>query len=143
MVVGSIYIVFFFFFFKQKTAYEMRISDWSSDVCSSDLGEGWVGMGIPSAPGKFRVPAPKPIPTPVLPLKGRGPKPFKRKRHLGARDGDASLGVPVHSPGCPCALSCFPSVSPSPWPVASASSEEHKSALPSLMRISLAVFYLE
>src|SRR3546814_8321904 len=29
---------FLFFFFKQKTAYEMRISDWSSDVCSSDLG---------------------------------------------------------------------------------------------------------
>src|SRR3546814_12680400 len=32
--------VFFFFFCKQKTAYEMRISDWSSDVCSSDLGCG-------------------------------------------------------------------------------------------------------
>src|SRR3546814_9392337 len=31
-----------FFFFKQKTAYEMRISDWSSDVCSSDL----IFMGI-------------------------------------------------------------------------------------------------
>src|SRR3546814_4290685 len=30
-----------FFFFKQKTAYEMRISDWSSDVCSSDL---WAGL---------------------------------------------------------------------------------------------------
>src|SRR3546814_3337802 len=30
----------FFFFFKQKTAYEMRISDWSSDVCSSDLTPG-------------------------------------------------------------------------------------------------------
>src|SRR3546814_3905248 len=29
--------LFIFFFFKQKTAYEMRISDWSSDVCSSDL----------------------------------------------------------------------------------------------------------
>src|SRR3546814_8118760 len=29
--------VYLFFFFKQKTAYEMRISDWSSDVCSSDL----------------------------------------------------------------------------------------------------------
>src|SRR3546814_10329914 len=29
--------VILFFFFKQKTAYEMRISDWSSDVCSSDL----------------------------------------------------------------------------------------------------------
>src|SRR3546814_6145829 len=32
----SLFIVYFFFF-KQKTAYEMRISDWSSDVCSSDL----------------------------------------------------------------------------------------------------------
>src|SRR3546814_57734 len=31
-------IILLFFFFKQKTAYEMRISDWSSDVCSSDLG---------------------------------------------------------------------------------------------------------
>src|SRR3546814_4147280 len=30
-------MLFYFFFFKQKTAYEMRISDWSSDVCSSDL----------------------------------------------------------------------------------------------------------
>src|SRR3546814_1485556 len=33
----------FFFFFKQKTAYEMRISDWSSDVCSSDLQGDGVG----------------------------------------------------------------------------------------------------
>src|SRR3546814_10745101 len=32
-----IFFCFVFFFFKQKTAYEMRISDWSSDVCSSDL----------------------------------------------------------------------------------------------------------
>src|SRR3546814_9953775 len=34
-----IFVVYFFhfFFFKHKTAYEMRISDWSSDVCSSDL----------------------------------------------------------------------------------------------------------
>src|SRR3546814_5046859 len=32
----------YFFFFKQKTAYELRISDWSSDVCSSDLVEGRV-----------------------------------------------------------------------------------------------------
>src|SRR3546814_9277419 len=30
-------MILFFFFFKQKTAYEVRISDWSSDVCSSDL----------------------------------------------------------------------------------------------------------
>src|SRR3546814_4480907 len=33
----SYYFNVIFFFFKQKTAYEMRISDWSSDVCSSDL----------------------------------------------------------------------------------------------------------
>src|SRR3546814_6984541 len=33
----SDFFLCFFFFFKQKTAYEMRISDWSSDVCSSDL----------------------------------------------------------------------------------------------------------
>src|SRR3546814_5433358 len=33
----SFILVYIFVFFKQKTAYEMRISDWSSDVCSSDL----------------------------------------------------------------------------------------------------------
>src|SRR3546814_6045358 len=32
-------LLFFVFFFKQKTAYELRISDWSSDVCSSDLNQ--------------------------------------------------------------------------------------------------------
>src|SRR3546814_2444799 len=32
-----LFLLLDFFFFKQKTAYEMRISDWSSDVCSSDL----------------------------------------------------------------------------------------------------------
>src|SRR3546814_7520969 len=39
VLLSFIYAVYFvcFFFFKQKTAYEMRISDWSSDVCSSDL----------------------------------------------------------------------------------------------------------
>src|SRR3546814_1519001 len=36
-VIFYYFVVFIFFFFKQKTAYEMRISDWSSDVCSSDL----------------------------------------------------------------------------------------------------------
>src|SRR3546814_7349044 len=49
-------LCFMFFFFKQKTAYEMRISDWSSDVCSSDLnlktrsdgGGTEVTFGIPS-----------------------------------------------------------------------------------------------
>src|SRR3546814_19074406 len=38
-----LFILSFFFLFKQKTAYEMRISDWSSDVCSSDLHDGVAG----------------------------------------------------------------------------------------------------
>src|SRR3546814_10041280 len=37
MIIIHYFCLLFFFFFKQKTAYEMRISDWSSDVCSSDL----------------------------------------------------------------------------------------------------------
>src|SRR3546814_7661319 len=37
----------YFFFFKQKTAYEMRISDWSSDVCSSDLVQHHIGARGP------------------------------------------------------------------------------------------------
>src|SRR3546814_2801021 len=44
-----IYIFVVFFFFKQKTAYEMRISDWSSDVCSSDL------LDLCAAPGSKTV----------------------------------------------------------------------------------------
>src|SRR3546814_11354304 len=43
-----------FFFFKQKTAYEMRISDWSSDVCSSDLGRWATGRGLPRVFGHRR-----------------------------------------------------------------------------------------
>src|SRR3546814_3019931 len=41
-------ILSIFFFFKQKTAYEMRISDWSSDVCSSDL----VALAVPRRIGE-------------------------------------------------------------------------------------------
>src|SRR3546814_9904455 len=38
MIMSRMFVYYLvFFFFKQKTAYEMRISDWSSDVCSSDL----------------------------------------------------------------------------------------------------------
>src|SRR3546814_5147350 len=47
-------VVIFFFFFKQKTAYEMRISDWSSDVCSSDLH--WLEVPL-AVVGKLRVQA--------------------------------------------------------------------------------------
>src|SRR3546814_6996655 len=37
VVMSFVMLMLYCFFFKQKTAYEMRISDWSSDVCSSDL----------------------------------------------------------------------------------------------------------
>src|SRR3546814_709637 len=40
----SVFVMYCFFFFKQKTAYEMRISDWSSDVCSSDLRSTAIGI---------------------------------------------------------------------------------------------------
>src|SRR3546814_5871330 len=42
----SLVCMVFFLFFKQKTAYELRISDWSSDVCSSDLLQRKVGTNV-------------------------------------------------------------------------------------------------
>src|SRR3546814_7526432 len=42
-------VCYVFFFFKQKTAYEMRISDWSSDVCSSDLARDQPGIALLAA----------------------------------------------------------------------------------------------
>src|SRR3546814_9501960 len=48
--------VMVFFFFKQKTAYELRISDWSSDVCSSDLGHAQrAGLRIEQAVMEFQL----------------------------------------------------------------------------------------
>src|SRR3546814_4716405 len=51
-----------FFFFKQKTAYEMRISDWSSDVCSSDLSLGETPPSKPDAREFVHDPH-RPVPT--------------------------------------------------------------------------------
>src|SRR3546814_2686782 len=62
-----------FFFFKQKTAYEMRISDWSSDVCSSDLG---------GRPGR----APVVRAGPAVPRRARRGEPGRRR---GGRRGAA------------------------------------------------------
>src|SRR3546814_10273240 len=61
-----------FFFFKQKTAYEMRISDWSSDVCSSDLAH---------ARGKMRRP------------KTAGSNPWVSSRFWGLRAAEPARGV--------------------------------------------------
>src|SRR3546814_7703532 len=67
-----------FFFFKQKTAYEMRISDWSSDVCSSDLEAGREGRR--HGPRAARRPA--------------GPRAEARAAEGGARQGpDDRAGV--------------------------------------------------
>src|SRR3546814_4396714 len=57
--VGVSLVVLLFFFFKQKTAYEMRISDWSSDVCSSDLHRQPGGQPAPE-PRRSRRGAPDP-----------------------------------------------------------------------------------
>src|SRR3546814_4959823 len=52
MCCGSVYHLGVFFFFKQKTAYDMRISDWSSDVCSSDLAGADVDDGVGGVEGE-------------------------------------------------------------------------------------------
>src|SRR3546814_10510401 len=56
IVISCIVIVVLFsvFFFKQKTAYEMRISDWSSDVCSSDLKVRPVAGAVPARKDPFQ-----------------------------------------------------------------------------------------
>src|SRR3546814_2906493 len=64
----------FFFFFKQKTAYEMRISDWSSDVCSSDLTVGQ-RLVLPSG-------ANTPANVPIL-SSGGGAPPRSEERRVG------------------------------------------------------------
>src|SRR3546814_4968638 len=111
-----------FFFFKQKTAYEMRISDWSSDVCSSDLhSEGWEALrDLPDdLHARF-----------LQPQRNHGQG---GSRHRGDRSG---LGEKVCRPWShPCAHQ------QRLQPLAHRS-EEHTSELQSLMRISYAVFCL-
>src|SRR3546814_3508398 len=74
------------FFFKQKTAYEMRISDWSSDVCSSDLSDpapaiGWyVQVRLPGSPR----------PTMFLPWAGMTTSPDDKTMPLPGQIGRAS-----------------------------------------------------
>src|SRR3546814_1082050 len=138
--------MFFFFFFKQKTAYEMRISDWSSDVCSSDLstesratfGEIRVPIvasrsgetgGRVVATGAIRRESSdrfeKPIRTETIGLEVR---PFKS---LLLRSTYSSAFKP------PIARRV---ILPPRDAIASVRSEEHTSELQSLMRISYAVF---
>src|SRR3546814_6285308 len=132
------FVMFFFLFFKQKTAYELRISDWSSDVCSSDLRiavpSGWPGQprALPAkgwrigrTTGKISAiaRATETHPHPTLPFKGRA-----FQAHAVGIPPDLGRNRPGnghHSTG------------------ATKRSEEHTSELQSLMRISYAVFCLK
>src|SRR3546814_6666755 len=120
-----------FFFFKQETAYEMRISYWSSDVCSSDLG---------ADEGALRE---EPDPHPArsarhpLPLRRRGASRKRLPKELvlhgwmtRRKPWNASNTAPVSADG-------RTSTGTAPR------SEEHTSELQSLMRISYAVFCLK
>src|SRR3546814_4453781 len=118
-----------FFFFKQKTAYEMRISDWSSDVCSSDLGHGQDPVMV------FRRHhldgGADALPEPDEPLqRGRVGALGRRQDAEAALEqlSEAGVGAGVLGAGDR---------------MAGDRSEEHTSELQSLMRISYAVFCLE
>src|SRR3546814_7839661 len=116
-------MVLVLFFFKQKTAYEMRISDWSSDVCSSDL-------PLPSATA--RRPA----------TCWTGPRRLTRK----TRDCSRLTGAGTTGSGVlpkPATASRWPGSSIRRGWRTTSRSEEHTSELQSLMRISYAVFCLK
>src|SRR3546814_9753673 len=107
------------FFFKQRTAYEMRISDWSSDVCSSDLGESGERVAVDAHHGPF-----------VHQLRAEALVKADRR------------GVPVeHPPFEPRAVAFDAELGE--MREQRLRSEEHTSELQSLMRISYAVFCLK
>src|SRR3546814_8400771 len=112
--VHVIRVVIYFFFFKQKTAYEMRISDWSSDVCSSDLTAASI-MKRSVASSRTLCQAPLRVSSALA---------------AAAQDGTSSITEKVTPSVC---TQCGSAVR----------SEEHTSELQSLMRISYAVFCLK
>src|SRR3546814_6369324 len=78
------YLFSCFFFFKQKTAYEMRISDWSSDVCSSDLLLRGEAVDHPGPLLPVRSPKLEPVPSsrPPLVVGGRSTHAVRRAARL-------------------------------------------------------------
>src|SRR3546814_3085493 len=118
------------FFFKQKTAYEMRISDWSSDVCSSDL----------PPPGRNQPPHQDGRAVGAAGNHGSQHRPGRRRLRSRAEAGG------VECPGGEAAepALCRHACRHAPEGCRQAGlalwrSEEHTSELPSLMRISYAV----
>src|SRR3546814_7474485 len=130
--------VLYFFFFKQKTAYEMRISDWSSDVCSSDLRR--------TAGGRPRDDACR-RPAPRATLAGRwdarDPSLSRRKPAPGRVSGRQSTRpVGDGTEGAPCVRRSGHDRERR-RPRGTARSEEHTTELQSLMRLSHAIFCLK
>src|SRR3546814_9948553 len=83
-------------FFKQKTAYEMRISDWSSDVCSSDLGEMLkAGHRNLSTPSQLLMPEGKPEPV-IAEAVVRTRNPLKSIAELGPMVRDARKAMKMN-----------------------------------------------
>src|SRR3546814_198495 len=103
------FFIFVFLFCKQKTAYEMRISDWSSDVCSSDLSARTTGAlnlatlsmmrsKSPSTPKRpWNEEARKTDPGPVLRLRGRG-NPHQRAHGLPRPQRYRQVGIARRDP---------------------------------------------
>src|SRR3546814_1105986 len=121
-------ITFCIFFFKQKTAYEMRISDWSSDVCSSDL---CFSRSPPTAAARCgRWHRAEPCRTCRY-----------RKAHPAPLGGLPRTRLPA--PACRGSVPGFAHRRNSRSSVKKERSEEHTSELQSLMRISYAVFCLK
>src|SRR3546814_1049008 len=138
------------FFFKQKTAYEMRISDWSSDVCSSDLLSASSPAGVRTllniARPAFSVPlknAPPTAPTPAESAISETTSPRLVSPPRLARaiifDGSSAAVRLALMAASRKAARAIVDASPAP----TARSEEHTSELQSLMRISYAVFCLK
>src|SRR3546814_17254585 len=84
-----------FCFFKQKTAYDMRISDWSSDVCSSDLLSSWLRQFVREArdlpfPASWTCPTSRPMP---MASPASCSNLFRRERKSGVEGQSVSVRV--------------------------------------------------
>src|SRR3546814_2976876 len=126
----------FVFFFKQKTAYEMRISDWSSDVCSSDLADD-DRCGIDVAARKGAALARLAAVAAQIDAVGDAKQLLRWNRPLACRDRHEREGW-HHDLLGPAERDAAEKVAASEL-----RSEEHTSELQSLMRISYAVFCLK
>src|SRR3546814_3078474 len=80
----AVCLMFVFFFFKQKTAYEMRISDWSSDVCSSDLRPDEAAHAADSSVAKAEIAGPSRQTPAVDPVAVEPPGPLPSLENLTA-----------------------------------------------------------